>query len=151
MTLQHHYRRARFLPSSLLLCRSKNPAWAGGEGEDLNWLKDWSFDNRLDCIFYYLKKWLEQPRDLGSICNPRTINIQESLSVLNCKKIKGISFFCIPFWRRKWQTHYSVLAWRIPEMGEPGGLPSMGLQRVRHDWSDLAAAAAASETIRINK
>ena len=36
-------------------------------------------------------------------------------------------------------THSSVLAWRIPGMGEPGGLPSMGLHRVRHDWSDLAA------------
>ena len=32
-------------------------------------------------------------------------------------------------------------AWRIPGMGEPGGLPSMGLLRVEHDWSDLAAAA----------
>ena len=31
--------------------------------------------------------------------------------------------------------------WRIPEMGEPGGLLSMGSHRVRHDWSDLAAAA----------
>ena len=30
----------------------------------------------------------------------------------------------------------------IPEMGEPGGLPSMGSHRVRHDWSDLAPAAA---------
>ena len=39
-------------------------------------------------------------------------------------------------------THSSVLAWRIPGMAEPGGLPSMELQRVRHDWSDLAAAAA---------
>ena len=38
-------------------------------------------------------------------------------------------------------THSSVLALRIPGMGEPGGLPSMGLHRVRHDWSDLAAAA----------
>ena len=36
-------------------------------------------------------------------------------------------------------THSSVLAWRIPGMGEPGGLPSMGLYRVGHDWSDLAA------------
>ena len=36
----------------------------------------------------------------------------------------------------------SVLAWRIPGMGEPGGLLSMGLHRVRHDWSSLAAAAA---------
>ena len=40
-------------------------------------------------------------------------------------------------------TNSSVLAWRIPGTGEPGGLPSMGLHRVRHDWSDLAAAAAA--------
>ena len=40
-------------------------------------------------------------------------------------------------------THSSVLAWRIPGMGEPDGLPSMGSRRVGHDWSDLAAAAAA--------
>ena len=39
-------------------------------------------------------------------------------------------------------THSSVLAWRIPGMGEPGGLPSLGSHRVGHDWSDLAAAAA---------
>ena len=38
-------------------------------------------------------------------------------------------------------THSSVLAWRIPETGEPGGLPSMGSPRVGHNWSDLAAAA----------
>ena len=38
-------------------------------------------------------------------------------------------------------THSSVLAWRIPGLGEPGGLPSMGSHRVAHDWSDLAAAA----------
>ena len=30
-------------------------------------------------------------------------------------------------------THSSVLAWRIPGTGEPGGLPSMGLHRVGHD------------------
>ena len=39
--------------------------------------------------------------------------------------------------------HSSILAWRIPGTGEPGGLLSMGSHRVRHDWSDLAAAAAA--------
>ena len=37
-------------------------------------------------------------------------------------------------------SHSSVLAWRIPGMGEPGGLPSMGSHRVRHDGSDLAVA-----------
>ena len=41
-------------------------------------------------------------------------------------------------------THSSVLALRIPGTGEPGGLLSMGSHRVRHDWSDLAAAAAAA-------
>ena len=39
-------------------------------------------------------------------------------------------------------THSSVLAWRIPGIAEPGGLLSMESPRVRHDWSDLAAAAA---------
>ena len=55
-------------------------------------------------------------------------------------------------------THSIILAWRIPGMGEPGGLPSMELHRVGHDWSDLAAAAAATQyckaiilQLRINK
>ena len=42
-------------------------------------------------------------------------------------------------------THSSVLAWRIPGMGEPGRLSSMGSHRVGRDWSDLAAAAAGTE------
>ena len=41
-------------------------------------------------------------------------------------------------------THSSILTWRIPGTGEPGGLPSMGSHRVGHEWSDLAAAAAAA-------
>ena len=40
-------------------------------------------------------------------------------------------------------THSSILAWRIPGTGEPGGLPSMGSHRVGHNLRDLAAAAAA--------
>ena len=44
-------------------------------------------------------------------------------------------------------THSSVLAWRIPGTGEPGGLPSMGLNRVGHDWSDLAAASGLRQWI----
>ena len=45
-------------------------------------------------------------------------------------------------------THSSVLAWRIPGIEEPGGLPSMGSHRVGHNWSNLAAAAAAVLTIQ---
>ena len=39
-------------------------------------------------------------------------------------------------------THSSALAWSIPGMGEPGGLPSMGSHRVGHNWRDFTAAAA---------
>ena len=50
-------------------------------------------------------------------------------------------------------THSSVLAWRIPGesqgTGQPGGLLSMGSYRVGHDWSDLAAAAAAAHTWKL--
>ena len=42
-------------------------------------------------------------------------------------------------------THSSILAWRIPGTEEPGGMPSMGSHRIGHDWSELAAAAAAAE------
>ena len=45
-------------------------------------------------------------------------------------------------------THSSVLAWRIPGTAGPGGLPSMGLHRVGHDGSDLAAAVAASQIVQ---
>ena len=44
-------------------------------------------------------------------------------------------------------THSSTLAWKIPWTEKPGGLQSMGLQRVGHDWSNLAAAAAAALTM----
>ena len=46
-------------------------------------------------------------------------------------------------------AHSSVLAWRIPGTAEPGGLLSLGSHRVRHDWSDLAAAAAVHSNIMI--
>ena len=46
-------------------------------------------------------------------------------------------------------AHSSVLAWRIPGTAEPGGLPSMGSHRVGHDCSDLAAAAAGFESLKL--
>ena len=49
------------------------------------------------------------------------------------------------FWEKEMATHSSILAWSFPGTEEPGGLPSMGSHRVGHDWSDLAAAAAAPE------
>ena len=55
--------------------------------------------------------------------------------------LSGFTFtFHFPALEKEMATHSSVLALRIPGMGEPGGLPSMGSHRVGHDWSDLAAA-----------
>ena len=50
---------------------------------------------------------------------------------------------CTRALEKEMATHSSILAWRIPGTEEPGGLPSMGSHRVRHNWSDLAAAATA--------
>ena len=56
--------------------------------------------------------------------------------------VTSLSLFTFHFCalEKEMATHSSVLAWRIPGTGEPGGLPPMGLHRVEHDWSDLAAA-----------
>ena len=51
-----------------------------------------------------------------------------------------ILFFHFHALEKEMATHSRVLAWRIPGTGEPRGLPSMGLHRVGHDWSNLAAA-----------
>ena len=59
----------------------------------------------------------------------------------------GLSDFTFTFHfhalEKEMATHSSVLAWRIPWTEKPGRLQSMGSHRVGHDWSDLAAAAAA--------
>ena len=46
-------------------------------------------------------------------------------------------------------THSSVLTWRIPGMGEPGGLPSTGSHRVGHDWSDLSSSSSKALPARL--
>ena len=56
-------------------------------------------------------------------------------------------FFHFHALEKEMATHSSVLAWRIPGTGEPGGPPSMGSHRVGHDRSDLAAAAAAAAAV----
>ena len=76
---------------------------------------------------------LENPRDGGAwwaavhgVANSQT-------------RLSGFTFsFHFSALEKEMATHSSVLAWIIPGMGEPGGLPSMGSHRVRHDWSDLA-------------
>ena len=72
--------------------------------------------------------WMEEPGRLQSMGSLGVDNWETSLSLS-------------PFmpWRRKWQPT-PVLAWRVLGTGKPSGLPSLGSHRVRHGWSDLAAA-----------
>ena len=59
-----------------------------------------------------------------------------------------LSDFTFMHWRRKWQPTPVFLPGGKARWGEPGGLPFLGSHRVRHNWSDLAAAAEKGRLIR---
>ena len=71
---------------------------------------------------------------LGGKAMTNLDSILRSRDVILPTKVKAMVFPVVMYeWRRQWQPHCSVLAWRTPGMGEPGGLPSMRSHRVRHD------------------
>ena len=67
----------------------------------------------------------------------RLLQLTEVTSVLDTQSRTPLSDFIFTFHfhalEKEMATHSSVLAWRIPGTGEPGGLPSMGSHRVGHD------------------
>ena len=103
------------------------------------------------CIFYNIYKnvgrrqWhptqyscLENPMD-GGACWTAVQGVVKSRT-----RLRDLPFtFHFHALEKEMATHFSVLAWRIPGMAEPGGLPSMGSHWVKHDWSNLAAAGKA--------
>ena len=66
-------------------------------------------------------------------------HLLKTLSFLQCLFLPFLTSIS-----KEMATHSSVLDWRIPGTGEPGGRLSMGSHRVGHDWSDLAVTAAAA-------
>ena len=84
----------------------------------------------LEWVAFPFSRGSSQPRDL-----PRSSALQADSLPAEHKGGPGIL---------KWVAYLfsSTLAWKIPWMEEPGGLPSMGSHRVGHDWIDLAVAAA---------
>ena len=88
--------------------------------------------------------WVSQPKLSPDITLEGKMDVQMRTSDLYILP-DWLSDFTFSFHfhalEKEMATHSSVLAWRIPRTGEPGGLPS---HRVGHDWSDLAAAAAAA-------
>ena len=85
------------------------------------------------CFSEWKIPWMEEPGRLQS---------------MGLRRVGHFHFFTFTFHfhalEKEMATHSIVLAWRIPGTGEPGGLLSMALHRVRHNWSNLAAAAAAA-------
>ena len=79
-------------------------------------------DNPLQC------SCLENPRD-GGVWWAAFYGVTRSRT-----RLSNFTFtFHFHALEKEMATHSSVLAWRIPGTGEPGGLPSMGLHRVGHD------------------
>ena len=110
----------RFWPQEFFFRKSKG-AFREGNGTPLQY----------SCLE---NPWTEEPGRL------------QSMGSLSRTRLRDFTFtFHFHTLEKEMATHSSVLAWRIPGTGEHGGLPSMGSHRVGHDWSDLAAAAAAKE------
>ena len=73
--------------------------------------------------------WMEKPGRLQSMGSLRVHGVAEGRT-----RLSDFTFtFHLHALEKEMATHSSVLAWRIPGMGEPGGLPSLGSHRVRHD------------------
>ena len=75
--------------------------------------------------------WTEEPGGLRSMGSLSRAQLSDFTFIFHFHALE-----------KEMATHSSVLAWRVPGTGEPGGLLSTGLHRVRHNWSDLAAAAS---------
>ena len=92
--------------------------------------------------------WMEEPGRLQSMGSQRIGHDWCDLTSEELDMTERLHFhFSLSSLENEMATHSGVLAWRIPGTPEPGGLPSMGSQRIGHDWSDLAAAAAAEPDI----
>ena len=116
------------------------------EGKVFTWPEDTSYRNLGDQkVFPHVGEGNGTPLQYSCLENPMDGGAWWAAQSMGSLRVKRLSDFTFTFHFHKLEkemaTRSSVLAWRIPGTGEPGGLPSMGLQRVGHDWSDLAAAA----------
>ena len=98
------------------------------------------------CRYYlfYPCMWTKDKKKLGSVMSlfkeinwntGACLEAQMVKSMLAMRQIQGRSWVGKIPCRRKWQTYSSILVWKIPWIEEPGRLPSLGSQRVGHDWA----------------
>ena len=95
----------------------------------------------------YLEKVMAPHFRYSCLENPHGWRSLVGCSPWGCQESDTTEWLTFTFYfhalEKEMASHSSVLSWRIPGTGELGGLPSMGLHRVGHDWSNLGAAAAA--------
>ena len=124
-----------------------NPAWTSGSSQ---FTHCWSLAWRILSITLLACKMSAgegngTPLQYSCLENPMDVGAWWAIVHGVAKSRTRLSDFTLTFHfhalEKEMATHSSVLAWRIPGTGEPGGVPSMGSHRVGHDWSDLAAAA----------
>ena len=60
-----------------------------------------------------------------------------------------LKWLCMHALEKEMATHSSILAWRIPGTEKPGGLPSMGSHRDRHDWNVLVGRRAYAKILTV--
>ena len=102
---------------------------------------NWATSLSLSTFMHWRRKWQPTPVFLPGESHGRRSLKAAVHGVTEGPTTELLYFHAL---EKEMATHSNVLAWRIPGTGEPGGLPSMGSHRVGHDWSDLAAAAAAA-------
>ena len=101
----------------------------------------WATSRSLFTFLHWRRKWQPTPVSLPGKSNGcRSLGGYSPWGHKESDTTERLHFHAL---EKEMATHSSVFAWRIPGTAEPGGLPSMMSHRVGHDWSDLAAAAAA--------
>ena len=117
--------------------------WATVHGVRKNhqtWLSDFTFTA---ICRLWRRQWYPTPVLLPGESHGRRSLVGCSHGVAKSRtRLSNFTFtFHLHASEKETATHSSVLAWRITGTGDPGELLSMGSHRVRHNWSDLAAAA----------
>ena len=136
---RQHTRADAYVGAVMVTCGSCLPAaslsWVRDATQSAEWESEWNRDAHYDCSSEHRLRWVAIIwRGMFGDCISPVI-----VQVPRCTHREGRVEFN-QGWRMKWQPT-PVFAWRIPGMGEPGGLLSVGLPRVRHDWSNVAAVA----------
>ena len=81
-----------------------------------------------------MKSGLDEAQARIKIAGRNINNLRYADNITLMEELSDFTFtFHFHGLEKEMATHSSVLAWRIPGMGEPGGLPSMGSHRVEHD------------------